>query len=166
MRVLIGGLASFFLVDRCVLGVRYELSMQTWAVRSKPTATGMVSAFDALYKGGGSLESKLAFLILKKLVYWVVGFGDSLRGEKGERKKLMFSKPFHPTHLWFLFFCPPSYKALKASNHLLYIDNMSNETLGLRSSSIWRKSAIVNALGLASLSIALPDSKNSPMRLS
>src|SRR5208337_4633614 len=74
---------------------------------------------------------------------------------------------FHPTHCFgFLFFYPPYYKALKASNHLLYIDNISKETLGLRSSKIWRKSAIVKDLGLASLSIALPDSKNSPIRLS
>jgi len=28
---------------------------------------------------------------------WVVGFGDYLRGEKGERVKRGFSKPFHPT---------------------------------------------------------------------
>ena len=96
-----------------------------------------------------------------------MGFGDSLRGRRESVQKYNFSKPFHPTHcFWFLFFALHDYKALKASNHLLYIDNMSKETLGLRSSKIWRKSAIVNALGFASLSIALPDSKNSPMSLS
>jgi hypothetical protein len=28
-----------------------------------------------------------------------VGFGDYLKGEKGERVKRIFSKPFHPTRL-------------------------------------------------------------------
>ena len=35
-----------------------------------------------------------------------------------------------------LFFALHDYKALKASNHLLYAVNMSSETLGLRSSKI------------------------------
>jgi hypothetical protein len=43
-------------------------------------------------------------LQIKGLVYWVVGFGDILRGEKGERKKLIVSKPFHPTHTSGFFF--------------------------------------------------------------
>ena len=55
-----------------------------------------------------------------RLVYWVVGFGDNLRGEKGERKKLLFSKPFHPTHASGFFFALQGYKALKASNQRLY----------------------------------------------
>ena len=44
--------------------------------------------------------------------------------------------------------------------------SISSETDGLRSSKIWRKSAIVRARGLASLSVALPDSKNSPISFS
>jgi hypothetical protein len=43
---------------------------------------------------------------MKKIVgmgCWVVGLGDMFEGEKGERKKLMFSKPIHPTHAFLLF---------------------------------------------------------------
>ena len=40
------------------------------------------------------------------------------------------------------------------------------DTLGFLSSSICLKSSIVNGRGLALLSLALPDSKNSPMSFS
>jgi hypothetical protein len=33
--------------------------------------------------------------------FWFVGFGGLFEGEKGEREKLMFSKPVHPTHSMF-----------------------------------------------------------------
>jgi hypothetical protein len=94
---------------------------------------------------------------------WLVGLGDNLRGRRESVLKSVFSKPFHPARFQFLRFPLHSYKALKASNHLLYSDSISNETLGFRSSSICLKSPIVIDLGLASLSIALPDSKNSPI---
>src|SRR4030043_243754 len=85
-------------------------------------------------------------------------------GEGRACKKEIFSKPFHPTFYSFQF-SPPFYRALKASNQRLYSDSMSSETLGFRSSSICLKSLIVKNRGLASLSAALPDSKNSPIRL-
>jgi PAS domain S-box-containing protein len=95
---------------------------------------------------------------------WLVGLGDNLRGRresvlKNDSPNLSTQRVFHG----FLHFPSISYKALKASNHLLYSDSISNETLGFRSSRICLKSPIVINLGLASLSIALPDSKNSPI---
>ena len=39
------GWGSGFFGLMCVLGVRYELSLQFWAVRSKPAATGMVHSY-------------------------------------------------------------------------------------------------------------------------
>jgi hypothetical protein len=157
-----------------VLGVRYELSLQIWAVRSKPAATGNSHSYltpnsnslQKTYRGvrlkipkrGRSVlaeNRRINMLKNKGLVYWVVGFGDLLRGEKGEREKLMFSKPFHPTHpFWFCFFALHDYNALKPSNHSLYAANIFGETLGFRSSNTLRKSAINNARGLAALSTA------------
>jgi hypothetical protein len=94
---------------------------------------------------------------------WFVGLGDNLRGRR--ESVLKNDSPNLSTQPVFTVpaFSPPRYKALKASNHLLYNDNISNETLGFRSSNICLKSLIVIASGLASLSIALPDSKNSPI---
>jgi hypothetical protein len=94
---------------------------------------------------------------------WVVGLGDNLRGRR--ESVLKSDSPNLSTQPVFTVLAFPlhSYKALKASNHLLYSDSISNETLGFRSSSICLKSLIVIASGFASLSIALPDSKNSPI---
>jgi hypothetical protein len=74
---------------------------------------------------------------------WVVGLGDNLRGRRESVLKSVFSKPFHPTRFSVFAFSPPCYKALKASNHLLYSDSISSETLGFRASSIFLKSLIV-----------------------
>jgi hypothetical protein len=95
---------------------------------------------------------------------WLVGLGDNLRGRRESVLKSV--SPNLSTQPVFQVSCVAlllAYRALKASNHLLYNDSMSSETLGFRSSSIWRKSPIVMNLGLASLSMALPDSKNSPI---
>ena len=78
---------------------------------------------------------------------WLVGLGDYLRGRRESVLKSDFSKPFHPTRLPSFVFFPPFYKALKASNHLLYSDNISNETLGFRASNMCLKSLIVMDLG-------------------
>ena len=92
------------------MGVRYGLSLRFWAVRSKPAATGMVHSYlepnsqslhkpiggrspergvfylQPIYRGGvGRREQQVCANQKLKQVYWVVGFGDSLRGEKGER---------------------------------------------------------------------------------
>ena len=72
-----------------------------------------------------------------------VGFGDNLRGRR--ESVLKSDSPNLSTQPVFtvLRFPLHSYKALKASNHLLYSDSISNETLGFRSSSICLKSPIV-----------------------
>jgi hypothetical protein len=44
-----------------VLGVRYELSFRTWAVRSKPAATGMVLALLLYVEERGVTQRELAF---------------------------------------------------------------------------------------------------------
>jgi hypothetical protein len=94
---------------------------------------------------------------------WLVGLGDNLRGRRESVQKIIL-QTFPPNPLFTVFLVsPPFYNALKASNHLLYSDSISNETLGFRASSICLKSLIVIDLGFASLSIALPDSKNSPI---
>ena len=94
-----------------------------------------------------------------------VGLGVNLRGEKGERaKKDSPNLSTQPGLTVSCLFRLLDYRALKASNHLLYSDSISNETLGFRASNIFLKSPIVIHLGLAALSIALPDSKNSPIR--
>ena len=89
------------------MGVRYELSQQSWAVRSKPAATGRVHSYlesnsqslQKTYRGGRSVLAGFqrksfrpsnkggidAESTRKDGLFWVVGFGDSLRGEKGER---------------------------------------------------------------------------------
>jgi len=97
---------------------------------------------------------------------WVVLWGLEILFE-GRRESVLKinGSPNHstlPSQTGFFF---ASYSALNASNHRLYCESMSSETLGLRSSKICRKSAIVNARGFASLSVALPDSKNSPIKL-
>ena len=99
--------------------------------------------------------------------FWFVGFGDLFEGRRERELKINCSPNLSTQPIFLVFvFALQDYSALKASNHLLYCDSMSSETLGLRSSKICWKSAIVNARGFASLSIALPDSKNSPIRLS
>jgi hypothetical protein len=78
---------------------------------------------------------------------WLVGLGDIMRGRRESVLKSV--SPNLSTQLVFQFFVSLllAYRALKASNHLLYIDNMSSETLGFRSSNICLKSPIVKDLG-------------------
>jgi hypothetical protein len=189
-----------------VLEVRYEWNFCSWAVLSKPAATGIPHSpqsylepnRNSLQKPVGSLhQTKHKFTAICSIYKgaidknhnkqqqtakdtttksyrkrkqkitagcWLVGLGDNLRGRRESVLKSVFSKPFHPTRFSVsVLSLLLAYRALKASNHLLYNDSMSNETLGFRASRICRKSPIVINLGLASLSIALPDSKNSPI---
>ena len=91
------------------------------------------------------------------LVLLGCGVWRNLKGKKGERAKNMIrlqTFPPNPCFLVFVFLPSISYRALNASNHRLYAVSISNETLGLRSSRICRKSTIVSMRGLASLFIA------------
>jgi hypothetical protein len=163
---LIGGRAAFFegLIE--VLEVRHEWSFCSWAVRSKPAATGMPHSYLDPNRGsmqkpieGGLQKTKQQNTATKNYRKhtptqktentgcWVVGLGDNLRGRRESVLKSKSPNLSTQPGLHSSAFSPPYYKALKASNHLLYIDNMSSETLGFRSSNICLKSPIVKDLG-------------------
>ena len=93
-----------------------------------------------------------------------MGFGVVEGGRRESVQKGEGLQTFPPNPVLVFSFSPIIvYSALKASNHLVYRVIISTDTLGLRASNMPLKSFMVNALGFASLSLAFPDSKNSPM---
>lgn len=63
----------------------------------------------------GSNQNRIcAFTVFNsfsKIICWIVGFGDKLRGEKGEREK--FDSPNLSTPVLLFFFCPPLLKCFE-----------------------------------------------------